>query len=614
MSSNTEILIKRSLSTNKPDKLLRGELAYSYSSNTLFIGTPDANGSIEIAAYSDLTNLVPGWYGNTTNIPSVHVDAHGKVIEISNNVISTSLTINADSGGPSTVNLLEQALDIAGGDGLTSTVSGQTITLDVNDTVFRSNTAIASQYVDGSVQISGNLVVQGTQTVLDIQTLNISDPLLYLAGNNYTSDIVDIGFVGSYFGGADQRHAGVFRHAGNKDFYVFDNYNGEHTTNVIDIGDPSFRVANLHANLIGNINGNVTATYVHSHGFLAGQGTPDGTNGYSFTGDGGYDTGMFSPSDGILQLWSNDIKILEGQHGQGLTLENGAKLKDTASGALAFGYNAAADNNQGSHAIAIGAEAGQTNQAISAIAIGENAGDYQQSFSGVAIGRWAGAQSQGWASVAVGRIAGRYSQGSYSVAMGWHAAETDQGSGSVAIGESAGNSNQNDDAVAIGSYAGDDTQSYGAVAVGNYAGNDTQGWSAVAVGRNAGRTNQGLVATAIGPGAGKTDQGQGAVAVGRMAGYTSQHDYGVAIGRYAGYNTQGENAIAIGQYAGYDNQASGSIVLNASGNHLNGAQAGLYIDPIRYTEAQDADFDGFMYYNASTKEIRYSYALDGGAF
>ena len=46
--SNTEILIKRSLSSNTPSTLNQGELAYSYSSNTLFIGTPDSDGYIEI--------------------------------------------------------------------------------------------------------------------------------------------------------------------------------------------------------------------------------------------------------------------------------------------------------------------------------------------------------------------------------------------------------------------------------------------------------------------------------------------------------------------------------------------------------------------------------------
>jgi hypothetical protein len=54
--------------------------------------------------------------------------------------------------------------------------------------------------------------------------------------------------------------------------------------------------------------------------------------------------------------------------------------------------------------------------------------------------------------------------------------------------------------------------------------------------------------------------------------------------------------------------------LNASGSNLNSTSSGFFVDPIAYTATQDADYDGIMFYNASTKEVRYSYALDGGSF
>jgi hypothetical protein len=74
--------------------------------------------------------------------------------------------------------------------------------------------------------------------------------MIYLAANNTVGDAVDIGFAGTYEDGT-KRHTGVFRNAGDKDFYVFDNYNKDlNSNNEIDIADASFRVANLHANLI----------------------------------------------------------------------------------------------------------------------------------------------------------------------------------------------------------------------------------------------------------------------------------------------------------------------------------------------------------------------------
>jgi hypothetical protein len=49
MASNTKILIKRSLVNNKPTTLNQGELAFSYTSNTLFIGTSGSNDAFEVA-------------------------------------------------------------------------------------------------------------------------------------------------------------------------------------------------------------------------------------------------------------------------------------------------------------------------------------------------------------------------------------------------------------------------------------------------------------------------------------------------------------------------------------------------------------------------------------
>ena len=217
MASNTEILIKRSLANVAPTSLMQGELAYSYASNTFFIGTSDGTDVIDIGGYRDYSaNYVGGigQYGNTTTIPVITVAANGQITAINTAVISTTLSIDADYGGPGTVDLLTQTLDVTGGEGIDTTLTGQTIFVQVDDTVVRSNTAITFQTIDGDIQISGNLTVLGNTTQIEVQTLNIADPLIYLASNNYTSDVVDIGFVGNYFDGANQAHTGIFRHAG----------------------------------------------------------------------------------------------------------------------------------------------------------------------------------------------------------------------------------------------------------------------------------------------------------------------------------------------------------------------------------------------------------------
>jgi hypothetical protein len=332
MAANTEILIRRSLSNSAPSLLNQGELAYSYSSNTLFIGTPGSDGAIEIGHYSDLANLSAGVYGDATHIPIITVDGHGTVTNVKTSAISTTLSLSSDDGS-NTMSLLDGTLTISGGEGITSSIDANTSTvaLNVDDTVFRSNTSIPLQTIDSNVEISGNLSVLGTQTIINTVNTQIDDSLLYLAGNNYTSDIVDIGFVGNYYdSGTDtQRHAGVFRHATDKDFYVFKNYDKEPTANTIDINDASFELANLHANIVGNISGNIDAQLVTSGQFLASEGN-NGGHGYSFQGDGGYDTGMFSSADGELNFNSNAGTVFTA-NGAGFTSISSATFNSTAT-------------------------------------------------------------------------------------------------------------------------------------------------------------------------------------------------------------------------------------------------------------------------------------------
>lgn len=104
--------------------------------------------------------------------------------------------------------------------------------------------------------ISGNLIVDGTLTVsgnvsfVDSQTLKISDPLIYLAGNNYTSDTVDIGFIANYVNATGQNvHTGFFRDATNKEYYVFEGYDVEPTNNHINPQGNNFTISVLNATL-----------------------------------------------------------------------------------------------------------------------------------------------------------------------------------------------------------------------------------------------------------------------------------------------------------------------------------------------------------------------------
>jgi hypothetical protein len=107
-----------------------------------------------------------------------------------------------------------------------------------------------SQTIVGNISITGSLVVSGNTYKVDANTLIVQDPLIYLAGNNYVSDIVDIGFVANYNNGSCSTvHTGFFRDATIKEYFVFDSYDKEPEPNHIDTAGNNFTIAVLNATL-----------------------------------------------------------------------------------------------------------------------------------------------------------------------------------------------------------------------------------------------------------------------------------------------------------------------------------------------------------------------------
>lgn len=338
--ANTSILIKRSTTLGTPVSLQAGELAYSYLSNTIFIGSPSGTGVVNVggqyytsqidaatssntvstivkrdaagnifvghanvrsisfsdggtlstgafsgnansatqfqtdrfinvsggditasaqlfngtanatlsASLNTIAGLTAGVYGGSTVIPIIQVSANGRVMTIANSAtISTTLNYAGDTGTDS-IDLVNDTFTFTGGQGITSVAGSNAVTFDVDTTVVRANTASMNQTIDGNITISGNLAVLGAVTKYDVTTLTVEDSLIGLAANN-AGDAVDIGFVGSYNDGS-ARSAGLIRHAGDGAYYLFDNYTGDPTSNVINVADGTFRQANLKSNLV----------------------------------------------------------------------------------------------------------------------------------------------------------------------------------------------------------------------------------------------------------------------------------------------------------------------------------------------------------------------------
>ena len=169
----------------------------------------------------------------------------------------------------------------------------------------------------------------------------------------------------------------------------------------------------------------------------------------------------------------------------------------------------------------------------------------------------------------------------------------------IGSGSGGGTPNTDPNQIAIGKNSGYNSQRQDAIAIGQEAGHTGQGMETVAIGHNAGYTDQRPNAVAIGLDAGKTTQGQGSIAIGDSAGEITQDDFSVAIGNYAGQNNQGRMAIAIGSSAGQTNQSDNSIVISATGQGLNGSISNaFYVDPIRENSGTS-----LLTYNPTTKEI-----------
>ena len=122
-------------------------------------------------------------------------------------------------------------------------------------------TITGSLSITNDLTVSGNLNIVGNTTTINVSSFVVNDPLVFFAGNNFTTDTVDIGFVAHYNDGANA-HTGLFRDPNLKEYLLFKNYTPEVSgNNLINIADPTFAYSNLY---VGTLKGNVSANTVNT--------------------------------------------------------------------------------------------------------------------------------------------------------------------------------------------------------------------------------------------------------------------------------------------------------------------------------------------------------------
>ena len=135
------------------------------------------NSGAETAAVTlDLTDsgVTAGSYGSQTAIPVFTVDVKGRITAASTVTVATTLGIS-DGSNQDLVDLLVDELTFTGGVGLTSTISDNTVTYDLDDTTVAADTyGAANSVAVFTVDAQGRLTYANTQ-IIDITSGQVND-------------------------------------------------------------------------------------------------------------------------------------------------------------------------------------------------------------------------------------------------------------------------------------------------------------------------------------------------------------------------------------------------------------------------------------------------------
>lgn len=215
--------------------------------NGLIGGTITTTGTLSVLANNGISSNSGGVYvvagtGVTVNATGVHI---GQPVAVTDSVTFDAITA---TGNVALGNNVADNISFYGSVN-TDVQPSANITYDIGshdkrwEYIWAANVHSARGYIEGDLQVGGDLLVTGNIVTTNVSSIVVSDPLIFLAANNSNSDLVDIGFVGEYYDGANSRHTGVVRHAASDAYYIFRNYQPHPANNVIDINDPSFRLA-----------------------------------------------------------------------------------------------------------------------------------------------------------------------------------------------------------------------------------------------------------------------------------------------------------------------------------------------------------------------------------
>ena len=124
-------------------------------------------------------------YGSSTAIPVLAVNAQGQITSASTASISTDLTLVDDASTSATISLATDTLKISGGTGTTSAISGDTLTINLD------NTAVSAGSVGSSSAIPV-LTIDAQGRITAASTASVSSDLT-IVDDSSTSEVITLG-------------------------------------------------------------------------------------------------------------------------------------------------------------------------------------------------------------------------------------------------------------------------------------------------------------------------------------------------------------------------------------------------------------------------------------
>ena len=177
-------------------------------------------------AYSNATSYADTASGTAYSnaVSTAATDATNKAANAYSNAMSDTLSRNGTYTGNNTLAGTTTTVSsnlVLSGLASSNVIPSANLTYHLGNTTNRwvqvhaGNGHFVTGTFDDDVQIAGNLTVTGNVTTTNVNDLIVGDPLIHLAANNESSDVVDIGFVGHYSddGGSTKKHIGFFRDA-----------------------------------------------------------------------------------------------------------------------------------------------------------------------------------------------------------------------------------------------------------------------------------------------------------------------------------------------------------------------------------------------------------------